>query len=360
MNDTGKHFDSPWNHKLLTRGFTLIEMLLVLGILSILTVGSLIGYHVYSQRQSELLATQDTRDLALRLSSTYGQSGSFEGLTSANLIQGKMVPHNLGVQGGTIKNSWGGTVDVQSADPDDLSYAITWSKVPAGACAQMVSHLSGDFSDISVNGVNVTNSTSAVEPGQIAKNCALGNNTLVMTSNLVSGGNSIAAAASESADNQPLGQGRTPFASGQPVSSPGFSDTPSSTPPSVALTAKSGSPGRGMNVTGISAGENSSTEGRVLTGISTKALVQAQSLPAQSCFPSQTPATESTTETQSRTTICPGSNQILVEQQTRTKMLTTLTSVSCNSIWSAPITHKTIQTSYSDWSEWSAIGGVCQ
>ena len=112
-------------------GFTLIELMITLGVISALSAGTYAGYRIYQTREQTNTAVQSSRTLATTLMQTYGHTGSFANLNTQSVITGGLSPSNLPVSNQALKSPWGGSVTVTPAVSNE-AYAITWNQVPSG------------------------------------------------------------------------------------------------------------------------------------------------------------------------------------------------------------------------------------
>jgi prepilin-type N-terminal cleavage/methylation domain-containing protein len=169
-----------------SRGFTLLELMIALGVMAVLTTSGIVAYRSYQGREDTTRAVESTRQLSNSLMQTYGQTGSFASLSDTDVINGNLKPMTLSDKGGKIMNKWGGTVDVAPSTATNRAFAVTWNKVPSGACSGMSSQLSRDFSTVKVNGSVVKSDTKALDIGQTASMCG-GNddNSVELTSTVV-------------------------------------------------------------------------------------------------------------------------------------------------------------------------------
>lgn len=148
------------------RGFTLIEILLVVGFIALAGIGV---YVVYNKVQTGNAANTEARNIdTLRagIKNIYGASVNYNGIQASVLLNGRVVPDNMRNAAGTaIVNSFGGTVTVAAATfgtgaAADNAFAITFPNVPADVCSKLVTVGGNSFNKVSVAGTDVKDTSS--------------------------------------------------------------------------------------------------------------------------------------------------------------------------------------------------------
>lgn len=151
-------------------GFSLIEMLLVLGVLAVLLIAAFVVYprvrlaqqvHVEKENLSILQAGIQSKLAAQN--GNYTSLGAIEsgiGNTFAN--RAKITPESMNngnFAGSSIVNSWGGTVIIHATGGGSFdgyqsgrAFGIQYNGVPKEACAQFVLGSIGNFVAAWVNG----------------------------------------------------------------------------------------------------------------------------------------------------------------------------------------------------------------
>ncbi|MCA8354224.1 type 4 pilus major pilin [Burkholderia cepacia] len=144
------------NKKKAARGFTLIEILLVVGFIALAGIGI---YVVYNKVQTGNAANTEARNLdTLRagVKNLYGASVNYANITPAVLLNGRVVPDNMrDAAGANIVNSFGGTVGVAQATygtgaAANNAFAITYPNVPADVCSKFVTVGGNSFNRVVV------------------------------------------------------------------------------------------------------------------------------------------------------------------------------------------------------------------
>lgn len=151
------------------KGFSLIEMLLVLGVLAVLLIAAFVVYprvklsQQVHQEKANIFAIQTGIRSAL-----LNQGGSFEALgfvenPTGNVFtnRARIVPSNMNggdYSGSEILNGWGGRVVVHSTVgafggyTRGRTFGIQYNEVPKEACVQFVTETIGNFVAVWING----------------------------------------------------------------------------------------------------------------------------------------------------------------------------------------------------------------
>lgn len=338
------------NHENKFKGFTLLEILIALGAISVLSAGTFAGYQVIHSRSQVTETVQSVRDLSNNLMQTYGNAGSFNGVSSASIAEHGMAP-GMTVEGDQLKTPWGGTVDVENLN--NQAFSVTLNGVPSYACANVASQLSRNFVQVSVNGTVVKDSTAGtgMDVGLASKICGIGDkNALALISQTVA---------------QPdFGEVPLPSDHGAvpklPVTVPATLGAQSVAPVAAvqlvmpttqampsALKAPSVSSAVGGGSVSVAVGSAPTTPMPAFPG-------------AASCIPSQTNSPATSTEYNTQTIGCQaGYTGQIQQQQSRTKTVTTTTTVSCPTVSSTPVTSTTQSTSYGPYTAWADTSNTC-
>lgn len=177
------------------RGFSLIEMLLVLGVLAILLVAAFV---VYPRVQLSNQINQEKANLSMLqngIRSTLApQGGKYtvlgaQGQTVGNRFanQARIVPATMNggdYEGSTITNGWGGTVVIHSTTGSfeghrpGRAFGIQYNNVPQDACVDFVMRTMGGFSAAWINGATAAGTyftPANISPDTVATRCQLQN-----------------------------------------------------------------------------------------------------------------------------------------------------------------------------------------
>lgn len=151
--------------KKVARGFTLIEVLLVVGFIALAGIGV---YVVYNKVQTGNAANTEARNIdTLRagVKNIYGGQVNYNGLTETVLLNARVVPDNMrdGSTGTSIFNTFGGLVTIAPVafnGGTNNAFSITYAKVPADVCAKLVTTGGNGFNRVVV-GTTTVKDTSA-------------------------------------------------------------------------------------------------------------------------------------------------------------------------------------------------------
>jgi prepilin-type N-terminal cleavage/methylation domain-containing protein len=140
------------------RGFTLIEILLVVGFISLAGIGI---YTVYSKVQMSNAALTEGKNLdtiKAGVKSLYGGSQTYSGISNSVLNDARITPDSMRaipyVAGATsITNTFGGAVTVSSVGLNGMSnngFRVTYLNVPGAVCSKLVSGAGTNWDQITV------------------------------------------------------------------------------------------------------------------------------------------------------------------------------------------------------------------
>ena len=168
-------------------GLSAIEIVLIVLAGLILLAGALVVYHRFT-RDNEV--SDGVRDLMSIVSGTQaqyqGQAG-FTGIDSQLLIDSKIVPSSMAIQGSsTITDPWGGAVTV-GVGTSVSTFNVTYASVPQSACNAMGKLQIGGMQSVSINNTALfplsMSSSGTNTPSAVDSLCKSGNNTLEWTFN---------------------------------------------------------------------------------------------------------------------------------------------------------------------------------
>jgi len=152
-------------------GFSLLELLLVLGVIAALAIAAFIVYpsvQASNQAQSEVSNLNTARANILQLFNR----GVFTGLDNDTINTARGIPlaWNGGVTaaGTTLTNIWGGLVTIVPADGGggtDNFVSITMADVPTNACLKFVPALVTNFPVVQADGVDIYNTNGIAGDG---------------------------------------------------------------------------------------------------------------------------------------------------------------------------------------------------
>jgi hypothetical protein len=177
------------------KGFSLIELLLVLGVLAILLVAAFVVYPQVRDRNRANTEAMNLASIKAAVLNLYASKGGFTGLKNDVANSARVVPATM--NGGdysptaSIKSTWGedvtiGAVSTQinipSVVPGNRSFRIIYAKVPQSICLPMVTAAAGNFFKITVNGTDlIANENGVIDfsPQRAAEACAADTNEQV-------------------------------------------------------------------------------------------------------------------------------------------------------------------------------------
>lgn len=187
------------------KGFSLIELLLVLGVLAILLVAAFVVYPQVRDRNQANAEVSNLTAIKANITNLYAsRGGNYAGLTTGIANQARAFPSSMngGVYGASasINAAWGGAVQIGDAATPGTAVAaggrqfgISYAGVPNGVCLGLVSGAASNFQQINVGSTGVfTNGTTATpasaggqfDPAAAAAACAAANNqTITFISN---------------------------------------------------------------------------------------------------------------------------------------------------------------------------------
>lgn len=175
------------------KGFSLLELLLVLGIIAALVVAAFIVYPKVQASQRAQAESNNIATIQAGVKALYTSASSFTGLNNSVAVQAKIFPDNmLSGSGSAAKpiNAFKGNVVVASADTGPSaatgsSFTITYKNVPAAECTKIITAAAGNFYTAGVGTVgNVKPAGGVLDVAGTAKQCQNGgnDNTLIFTS----------------------------------------------------------------------------------------------------------------------------------------------------------------------------------
>lgn len=148
-------------------GFSLIEMLLVLGVLAVLLIAAFV---VYPKVRANVIAEKEVKNIAMiqaGISNLYKGQSSFQSLNNTLLVNAKIVPESM-ISRTTnppgIVNESGGTVTVAGVPEYNYSqYWITYTQVPSEVCQKLAEGLVASSEALNVGGIQVKYHTDPQE-----------------------------------------------------------------------------------------------------------------------------------------------------------------------------------------------------
>lgn len=178
-----------------SKGFSLIELLLVLGVLAILLVAAFVVYPQVRDRNQANTEVSNLTSIKANINNLYAsRGGNYAGLATETAVRARALPSSM-VGGdfvaGTPTAAWGGLVNVGSAGAPGTAVAaggrtfgIQYADVPEGVCLGLVSGAATNFSQVSVGGTDLI-TDNQFNPAAAATACGgtTGPKTIIFTSN---------------------------------------------------------------------------------------------------------------------------------------------------------------------------------
>lgn len=175
------------------KGFSLLELLLVLGIIAALVVAAFIVYPKVQASQRAQAESNNIATIQAGVKALFTSASSFTGLTNSVAVQAKIFPDNMLSGTGTDAkpiNVFKGNVTLaaEATGPSAAagsSFTITYSNVPAAECTKIITAAAGNFYTAGVGTAgNVKAAGGVLDVAETAKQCESGgnDNTLIFTS----------------------------------------------------------------------------------------------------------------------------------------------------------------------------------
>ena len=123
-------------------GRSMIEMLGVLAIIGVLSVGGIAGYSKAMNKFKTNQVADNVSMLVANIKTLYAQQKSYDGLTSATAVSMGVVPDELGTDGSSLTNAFNGAVYINSAKgtKDDDSFYIIFNGLSREACITLATN----------------------------------------------------------------------------------------------------------------------------------------------------------------------------------------------------------------------------
>lgn len=147
-------------------GATLIEIIMVVALIAIITIGALTYYNSASESSKVQEAVGGLTGLSAVVRNQFQSQGDYQGLTEALLFRSTNVPVNMKstVNTDQLRHPWSQTAASVLIAPSGSPFAtfdITFAELPRGACVEITSKVYKSFESMTVNGTTVTPTTGA-------------------------------------------------------------------------------------------------------------------------------------------------------------------------------------------------------
>lgn len=180
-----------FKNKKQNKGFTLVEILLVVGFIALAGIGI---YTIYAKVQVSNQANTESRNLdTLRagIKSLYGGRPNFNGVSATVANNARVTPDSMRTPGSAslITNTFGGTVLVAArsfAPGADNAFMITYPSVPSAVCSKLVTSAGVQFNHVEVEGtaVKTFGSNDPINVATAAAQCNSNNEVSITFSSL--------------------------------------------------------------------------------------------------------------------------------------------------------------------------------
>ena len=132
--------------RVVARGVTLLEMLVVIGVISVLITIATYGYSTYiAAKGAQEARIIDTAAQCIR--TLYANNSSFTGVTGTVSANNNCFPRTNVTGGGTstaaVTNNYGGGISVEAAPTNGVTFTITSAALPADVCRALATSLVG-------------------------------------------------------------------------------------------------------------------------------------------------------------------------------------------------------------------------
>ena len=125
-------------------GRSMIEMLGVLAIIGVLSVGGIAGYSKAMTKYKTNKVVDQMTMIVTNLRTLYAQQTSYDGLNNANAILMGVIPDEMGTSGSALVNAFNGAVFITSAKLSTVNdtagikaFTITYTGLPRESCVTL-------------------------------------------------------------------------------------------------------------------------------------------------------------------------------------------------------------------------------
>lgn len=155
-------------------GMTLTEALLVLTIGALVAVLAYGGYRMATNDVKTQSQVNGIITLSGKIKQVFSTGADYSTVTAANVINAGLVPPDFRAAGGTINNSWGGTVTPTAVAGNAARYQIVITVVPVDGCMDFLAGISNSGLILDLDGVSAKAIGGQFTPSTaLATACAL-------------------------------------------------------------------------------------------------------------------------------------------------------------------------------------------
>lgn len=155
-------------------GYSLLEILLVVSVIAIATVGIIATYRTVSFNAKVDQASADVMEITDNVQASWGNMQSYNGLTNATATQQHLIPNRLLQDGGVVSPLGPITLGYAGVARDSLE--ITFEMSEEG-CVKLIQQLASRMHQIRIGGpgqsVSVSEAGNA-NPSEVARLCQTG------------------------------------------------------------------------------------------------------------------------------------------------------------------------------------------
>ncbi|WP_437891310.1 type 4 pilus major pilin [Phytobacter sp. V91] len=174
------------------KGFSLLELLLVLGIVAALVIGAFIVYPKVQASQRAEAESKNIATIQAGVKALYTSASSYSGLTNTVATNAKIFPDNMLIGTGSaasVVNVFKGKVTLATSTEGpsgvaNSAFTITYASVPAAECTKIIAAAAGNFYVAKVGRKTVKAADGSLDVAATTTACNSGgnNNSLVLTS----------------------------------------------------------------------------------------------------------------------------------------------------------------------------------
>lgn len=165
------------------QGFTLLEILLVIGIAAVIAIAAFMAWPAV--QSSQRANAEQSRAMTIAAGVKQAYNGRYSGVSNENVIRAKIPPSDM-INGTALNSSWGGTVTVAPA-ATNTKFTITYDTVPENVCLKLAPGLGQSFENVTVGGTAIRDDAAgtAYNPAAVITQCSDENfnGNIVITTN---------------------------------------------------------------------------------------------------------------------------------------------------------------------------------
>ncbi|MDP9196016.1 MAG: prepilin-type N-terminal cleavage/methylation domain-containing protein [Pseudomonadota bacterium] len=152
------------------RGFSLLEMAIVIGIIALIIGGIWLAYAAVTSNKREADANGQVLTIAHNMRNLYVNQNGGDGASMANLIAAGIFPGNM-VSGTTVTNPWNGTVTI-TVPNGGTTFTIIYNGVPEKSCIELVSTNAFEPTEVGMTLMQVGSATVTLPASPVAADTA--------------------------------------------------------------------------------------------------------------------------------------------------------------------------------------------